>query len=113
MTEIEEEVDGLTLEEYLASLTDADRQVLTGFPLTVDEFIDLDLDGDRLNELKTGTELGLALTEEQQAKRVELIDKIMRLYICAVMEDEARRNEWFGHNNGNGKSKSKTSAKAC
>ncbi len=91
----------LTLEEYVSTLSDADRQILVGFPLTVDELIDTDRD--ELNQLKVAT--GLALTEEQQAQRADMIEKIMYLQMYAVLEDDAKQDQWCGQKNDNGNGK--------
>ena len=87
--------DDVTLTKYVSSLSDADKQLLQGVPLTVDEYMDLDLDVEGLNQLKVGTGLGLTLTEEQQAKRSDHTDKIMYLQMHAVLDDEAKSKEWF------------------
>jgi len=91
------ESDNLTLEEYLTTLSDADKELLKGFPLAVDELIDIDEDD--LDVLKTGYDL----TKEQQSKRSEIISKIKHLRIFAVLEREAREHHWYNDGNGNGK----------
>ena len=69
--------------------------------MTVDELIDTDRD--ELNRLKVAT--GLAITEEQQAKRAEMIEKIMYLQMYAVLEDDVKRDQWYGQKNDNGNGK--------
>ena len=69
--------------------------------MTVDELIDTDRD--ELNRLKVAT--GLAITEEQQAKRAEMIEKIMYLQTYAVLEDDVKRDQWYGQKNDNGNGK--------
>ncbi|HEY7082377.1 MAG TPA: hypothetical protein VH500_22025 [Nitrososphaeraceae archaeon] len=92
------ESDNLTLEEYLTTLSDADKELLKGFPLTVDELVDSD--EDELDRLKTGYDL----TKEQQSKRSEIISKVVYLRISAIVEREARQHHWhYNYSNGNGK----------
>jgi hypothetical protein len=89
------ESDNLTLEEYLTTLSDADKELLKGFPLTVDELVESD--EDELDVLKTGYDL----TKEQQSKKSEIISKIKYLRISAILEREARQHHWY-HNDSNG-----------
>lgn len=86
----------ITLEEYLITLSDSDKELLKGFPLTVDELVDSD--EDELDVLKTGYDL----TKEQQSKRSEIISKIRYLRIFAVLEREARQHHWYNDSNDNG-----------
>jgi hypothetical protein len=83
------------LEEYLTTLSDADKELLKGFPLSVDELVESD--EDELNVLKTGYDP----TKEQQSKRSEIINKIKHLRIFAVLEREARQHHWY-YNDSNG-----------
>ncbi|MGC2426243.1 MAG: hypothetical protein WA421_04350 [Nitrososphaeraceae archaeon] len=69
--------------------------------MTVGELIDTDRD--ELNRLKVAT--GLAITEEQQAKRAEMIEKIMYLQMYAVLQDDVKRDQWYGQKNDNGNGK--------
>ena len=83
------------MEEYLTTLSDADKELLKGFPLSVDELVESD--EDELNVLKTGYDP----TKEQQSKRSEIINKIKHLRIFAVLEREARQHHWY-YNDSNG-----------
>ena len=91
------ESDNLTLEEYLTTLSDADKELLKGFPLTVDELVDIEVE--ELDELK----MGHGLTKEEQTRRSEIISKIKYLRISAIVEREARQHQWYGDSNGNGR----------
>lgn len=93
--------DGLTLEEYLATLSDLDKELLEGVPLTVDELLDLDLDDQELSNPKTGN----VLTDEQRAKRAEIISKILNLRILAAVKRNGEQHHWYGYDYGNGKEK--------
>jgi hypothetical protein len=93
------EFDDLTLQEYLITLSDSDKELLRGFPLTVDELVDSD--EDELDALKVGQ----GLTKEKQTRRSEIISKIEHLRIFAVLEREGRQHHWYNDGNGNGNRK--------
>jgi hypothetical protein len=93
--------DGLTLEEYLATLSDSDKELLEGVPLTVDELLDLDLDDQELSNPITGN----SLTDEQQIKRAEIISKILNLRILAAIKRNGEQHHWYGYDYGNEKEK--------
>jgi hypothetical protein len=93
--------DNLTLEEYLATLSNTDKELLKGFPLTVDELVDIE--EEELDRLK----IRHGLTKEEQTRRSEIISKIKDLRIFAILEREARQHQWYGDSNGNGRKDNK------
>jgi hypothetical protein len=93
--------DGLTLEEYLATLSDSDKELLEGVPLAIDELLDFDLDSKELSDLKTGN----GLSGQQQAKRAEIIGKLQNLSIFAAVKRNGEQHHWYGRDYSNGKVK--------
>ncbi len=91
------EYDDLTLEEYLASLSESDIKLMDGVPLKIEELIDID--DEELDALKIRN----GLTEEDQTRRSEIFEKIMGFRIFAKVEREARQHHWhYNDSNGNG-----------
>ncbi|HEY7573406.1 MAG TPA: hypothetical protein VH796_18760 [Nitrososphaeraceae archaeon] len=101
------ESDNLTLEEYLTTLSNVDKELLKGFPLTVDELVDSD------DEVLDALMMRQGLSNEEQIKRSEIISKIKHLRIFAVLEREAKQHHWYndrndnGNDNGNGRKDNK------
>jgi hypothetical protein len=90
------ESDNLTLEEYLTILSNADKELLKGFPLTVDELVDSD------DEVLDALMMRQGLSKEEQIRRSEIISKIKHLRIFAVLEREAGQHHWYNDRNGDG-----------
>ena len=61
------ESDNLTLDKYLTTLSNADKELLKGFPLTVGELVDSD--DEVLDTLMTRQ----GLSKEEQIRRSEII----------------------------------------
>lgn len=87
MTMLEDD-DNLTLDKYLARLTDEDKELLEGIPLNVDELVDMDYEElQEMNKLNPNQ----APSDEQQKRRLEIITKIMDLHTWAVLERESKQ----------------------
>lgn len=94
MTALEDSND-LTLEGYIKSLSNEDRELVSDLPLDdIDALIDMDYD--ELQEIKNKTDQNqkLNLTEEQQFRRLEIIAKIVDLHSWAVVERGSKQHTW-------------------
>lgn len=99
-------LDDETLEEYIKTLSNEDRQLLTDLPLDdIDALIDTDYD--KLVEARDKSNPNL--TEKQHSRRLELINKIIELHTWAVIEKESKQDSWGREDNAYTSSKSSTS----
>lgn len=82
-------LDDETLEEYIKTLSTEDKQLLTDLPLhNIDSLIDTDYD----ELLQARHKSNPNLTEKQQSRRLELINKIIELHTWAVIEKESKKH---------------------
>ncbi|HEY7080451.1 MAG TPA: hypothetical protein VH500_12165 [Nitrososphaeraceae archaeon] len=83
-----------------------DKQLLTDLPIDdIDALIETDYDG--LVEARNKSNPNL--TEKQQSRRLEMINKIIDLHTWAVIEKESKKHSWAWTDNARESSKSSTS----
>ena len=103
--------DNQSLSEFLASLSSSDFELLsgTGFPLTVDELVDLD--NDRFDELLNKAKN--CLDEKQQSRLIEIANELKYHLLFEKVRREAESHRWYGrdHCAGNGNDKNKGKSK--